>query len=152
VRTGGAFVVLDWLEPHQTERKKAFDRMGEAGGSALAIAIDAGVGPGPGGAWTPRSTRTTRTMPDLEALVASWPHADARAALRIGHLLASNDASGADWWRSKTRERAERELAEDGLAPEKVDAVILTIDDALGPDLDAILADLRRRERDAPTE
>ena len=61
---------------------------------------------------------------DLEALVADWPYAEAKAALRAADVMSGKDAS---YW-SRGRERAERELAEDGLPPEQIDAVILMIE------------------------
>jgi hypothetical protein len=40
----GGYPVTTWLEPHHppTTRADAVDRMGEAGGQAMAIAMDAG--------------------------------------------------------------------------------------------------------------
>jgi len=91
---------------------------------------------------TRRKTMTLRT--NLEALVATWPYPEAKAALRVADITSGRDDT---YWRSRGRERVERELTEDGLPPERTEAVLLTIDDALGPDLDSILADLKARQR-----
>ena len=89
---------------------------------------------------------TLRT--DLEALVASWPYTEAKAALRVADILAGKPA---DYWTQAGRERVERELAEDGLPPERIDAVILTVEGVNitteEVSLDRILADLIARER-----
>ena len=66
---------------------------------------------------------TLRT--DLEALVADWPHTEAKAALRVADILAGKPA---DYWSQTGRERVERELAEGGLSPERIDAVILAVE------------------------
>ena len=85
---------------------------------------------------------TIRT--DLEALVADWPFSEAKAALRIAEVLAGKPA---DYWSRGGRERVERELAEDGLSPERIDVVILTVEGESSEDLlDRILADLVARE------
>lgn len=80
---------------------------------------------------------------EIGSLVGDWPHRDAAPALRVADIIS---AQGGDYWRARGRQRAERELLEDGLALERVDAVILAIDGWIGPDLDSILNDLRERQ------
>jgi hypothetical protein len=79
---------------------------------------------------------------DLEALIAS----EARSALRIADVLAGKSP---DYWSRSGRGRTERELADDGLPPERIDAVILAVEGKppAETDLDRILADLIARER-----
>lgn len=82
---------------------------------------------------------------DLEALVAKWPHTEAKAALRVADILAGKPA---DYWVTAGRVRVERELAEDKLSPDRIDAVVLTVEGSPSDDidLDRILADLVARE------
>ena len=79
--------------------------------------------------------------------MADWPFKEARAALRMADVLAGKPA---DYWSRTGRERVERELAEDGLSPERIDAVIVTIEGGNVPEdhisLAAVLADLMARE------
>ncbi len=85
---------------------------------------------------------TLRT--DLEALVADWPYPEAKKVVRIADVLSGKDDT---YRRSRGRARIERELADDGLSSERIDAVILSIEGEKEIDLDHILADLIARER-----
>ena len=85
---------------------------------------------------------------DLEELVASWPFSEARAALRDADAPAGKPAG---YWSRIGRGRVERELEQDGLSAEQIDAVVLTVEGQSVPtsehiDLDEILADLKARE------
>jgi hypothetical protein len=82
---------------------------------------------------------------ELTGLVADWSYREAAAVVRVASILASEkDAKG--YRRGPGRRRFETQLRQDGLPPDRVDEVLLYIDDAFGPDLDAILDDLKARQ------
>ena len=84
---------------------------------------------------------------DLKALIDDWPYNQAKAALRVADVVGGKSE---DWWRPRGRDRVERELGQDGLSADKIDAVFLAVEGLSVTteevSLDRILADLVARE------
>ena len=66
---------------------------------------------------------TLRT--DLEALVASWPYSEAKAALRVADVLAGKPA---EYWTQAGHERVDANSRRTDSRLERIDAVILTVE------------------------
>jgi hypothetical protein len=75
----------------------------------------------------------------------------AHAEERIRRVLAAKNADAGDYWRTRGRERFARELAEDGVPPDEIAALLERHDGELFPvvDLDDVLRRLVARHAQA---